>query len=226
MSETNKQAPVKTKPEAGREESVIKYGFIALAVILGVAILAYLIISLLPSNILMIGDRKVKEEEFNFFYLQEKNFLLQYKDSVAPNVSDEDFLAAAYTETMTFHDLAKHRAIARLQEVYIMLDWAKNDPDFRYDPNELTDSKDTFRTRFEEYAFSLDLKTEDVAKQLYGASFSVVLQNHENSWIAQKYEDYLYGIIELEITEDEIISYYNNYKESYDQVTVRHILVT
>lgn len=223
---TNRKEQTKGQtPTSSREESIIKYGIIALAVILGISLVIFVVVSLLPTYILMVGERRITEEEFNFYYLQERNFLLQHKNSVAPDMSDEDFMSAMFNETWTFRDLAKHRAISRIQEVFILNDWATGDESFRFDPQEIEDRKNTFRTQFEEYAFNMGQDLEDLSKQIYGVNLERVLEIQELSWIAQKYEEHLSAIMTPDISEDEILSYYNTYQHQFDQATVRHILI-
>ena len=116
----NEETQVVEEKKKGREETVIKYGFIALGIILVICIVAFAIISFLPNNILSIGDEKITEEEFDYHYFEQANLLYQQILQFYPDVSLEVFMMSEYQAGMTYHEFAKQLALERISEIQIL----------------------------------------------------------------------------------------------------------
>ncbi|MBN2883776.1 MAG: hypothetical protein JXN10_09620, partial [Clostridia bacterium] len=199
MKETNKEFPTVAQNKEksvqtghdhkqGKEEVIIKYGFIALGIILGICIIAFMVISIIPTNALSIGEYKISQEEFEYHYFEQKTMLYSQILEYYPDVTEAVFLQSEYQSGITYHEFAKQLALERISDIYILLDLAKEEG-YKYDEAELEDSKDNFKKTFTDYAVSLDRKVDEVSKDLYGSKFDVVLEIYENTWISSKYQD-------------------------------------
>ncbi|MBN2558178.1 MAG: peptidylprolyl isomerase [Clostridia bacterium] len=207
-----------------REEVVIKYGFLALGIILIVCIIAFAIVSILPKYALSIGDYKVKEEEFEYHYFEQKNMVFQQVLAAYPDVTEEVFLNSEYSTGMTYHELIKQLAMERIADIHILLDMAKNEG-YEYDEVELSDSKDNFEQSFKEYASQINMSPDEASNEIYGCDFDVVLFIYENTWISGKYQDDKMREYEMAVTEEEAEAYYEKFKDDLDQVTLRQIFI-
>ncbi|HPJ21903.1 MAG TPA: peptidylprolyl isomerase [Clostridia bacterium] len=236
MKEKNKEfppvAPQKDKGaqaghehKTGKEEVIIKYGFIALGIILVICVVAFLVISIIPTNALSIGEYKISEEEFEYHYFEQKTMLYSQILEYYPDVSEAVFLNSEYQSGITYHEFAKQLALERISDIYILLDMAEQEG-YVYDEVELADSKENFKKTFTDYAVSLDRKVDDVSKELYGSKFDIVLGIYENTWISSKYQDDLLLKYEGEVTEDEMQQYYDTYKDDLDQVTLKQLFIS
>lgn len=208
----------------GKEEVIIKYGFIALGIILGICIIAFAVISIIPTNALSIGEYKISQEEFEYHYFEQKTMLYSQILQYYPDVTEAVFLQSEYQSGITYHEFAKQLALERISDIYILLDLAKEEG-YVYDEAELEDSKDNFQKTFTDYAVSLDRKVDEVSKDLYGSKFDVVLEIYENTWISSKYQDDILLTYESEVTEEDMLEYYDTYKDDLDQVTLKQLFI-
>lgn len=235
MKETNKEFPTVAQNKEksvqtghdhkqGKEEVIIKYGFIALGIILGICIIAFMVISIIPTNALSIGEYKISQEEFEYHYFEQKTMLYSQILEYYPDVTEAVFLQSEYQSGITYHEFAKQLALERISDIYILLDLAKEEG-YKYDEAELEDSKDNFKKTFTDYAVSLDRKVDEVSKDLYGSKFDVVLEIYENTWISSKYQDDILLTYESEVTEEDMLEYYDSYKDDLDQVTLKQLFI-
>ncbi|MDX1359557.1 MAG: peptidylprolyl isomerase, partial [Clostridia bacterium] len=207
------------------EETVIKYGFIALGVILVICIVAFAIISFLPNNILSIGDEKITEEEFDYHYFEQANLLYQQILQYYPDVSLEVFMMSEYQAGMTYHEFAKQLALERISEIQILLDLAEQE-NYVYDEAEFEDSKQNFKNSFTEYADQMNMSLDEAAKDLYGCKFDVVQSIYEKTWISSKYQDDLLREYETEVDEGTALEYYLNFEDDLDRVTLKQLFIS
>ena len=220
----NEETPVEEHKNKGKEEVIIKYGFIALGVILGICIIAFAIISFLPNNILSIGDEKITEEEFDYHYFEQANMLYQQILQYYPDVSMEIFMLSEYQSGMTYHEFAKQLSLERISEIYILTSMAEEE-NYVYDKTELEDSKDNFKNSFQEYADQSGIELDEAAKELYGCDFDTVMTIYEKTWISSKYQDDLLRKFEGEVTEEDAAVYYESFKDDLDQVTLKQLFI-
>ena len=220
----NEEATEKDEKKKGKEEVVIKYGFIALGIILAVCIAAFAVISILPNNLISVGDEKISEEEFDYHYFEQANMLYQQILAYYPDVSLEVFMLSEYTSGMTYHEFAKQLALERVSDIYILMDMAEEEG-YVYDETEFQDSKDTFKTSFEEYATQLGLTNDEAAKEIYGSKFSVVIKIYESTWISSKYQADKLLEYEETVEEDQMIEYHANFADDLDIVTLKQLFI-
>lgn len=220
----NEEIPAEEHHKKGREEAIIKYGFIALGVILGICIIAFALISILPSNILSIGDEKISEEEFDYHYYEQANMLYQQILQYYPDVTMEVFMTSEYQSGMNYHEFAKQLSLERISEIEILTDLAESE-NYVYDEKELEDSKENFKTSFQEYADQTGVKLDEAAKELYGCDFDTVQVIYEKTWISSKYQDDLLRKYEEEVSDSQALEYYENFKDDLDEVTLKQIFI-
>lgn len=220
----NEEIPAEEKHKTGKEETIIKYGFIALGVILVICIIAFALVSIIPQNILSIGDEKITEEEFDYHYYEQANMLYQQILQYYPDVSMEIFMGSEYQSGMNYHEFAKQLSLERISEIEILTDMAEQEG-YIYDEKELEDSKENFKTSFQEYADQTGLKLDEAAKELYGCDFDTVQTIYEKTWLSSKYQDDMLRKLEGEVTESQALEYYENFTDDLDQVTLKQIFI-
>jgi len=211
----------------GREESIIKYAFIVLGIILVISIVAFAAITIIPEKIIAVGKTKIVKDEFVYYYKYQADLILKYKQQIAPNVNDYDFLMSEYKNGVTYSQAAAQRALGVILETYIVNDLANGgDEDYVYDKKELEDAMATFKTDFEKYATDKEEKFDELAKEMYGCSYKTLIKAYEMSWVATKYQKDTIAKLQKDITEEQKTAYYDKFKDTLDTVTVRHILIT
>lgn len=209
----------------GREETIIKYGFIALGIILGICIIAFGVISILPNNIVSIGSTKIAEEEFDYHYYEQTNMLYQQILQYYPDVSLEVFMLSEYQSGMTYHEFAKQLSLERISEIEILLAMAKEE-NYSYDKSEFEDSKENFKTSFTEYADQSGMSIDDASKELYGCKFDTVLKIYEKTWLSSKYQDDMLRELKSQVTDEDALVYYEKFKDDLDQVTLKQLFIS
>lgn len=217
------------KPEEHKskstEETVIKFGFIALGIILAISIIAFGVISILPNNIVSIGNKKIAEEEFDYHYYEQTNMLYQQILQYYPDVTLEVFMLSEYQNGMTYHEFAKQLSLERISEVEILLAMAKEE-NYSYDENEFLDSKENFKTSFNEYADRAGVSVDDAARELYGCNFKTVLKIYEKTWLSSKYQDDILRELQSQVTDEEAMEYYEKFKDDLDSVTLKQLFIS
>lgn len=220
----NEENQAVEEKKQGREETIIKYGFIALGIILVICIVAFAVISILPTNILSIGDEKISEEEFDYHYFEQTNMLYQQILQYYPDVTMEVFMMSEYQSGMTYHEFAKQLALERVSEIQILLDTAEKEG-YVYDEAELEDSKKNFKTSFSEYADQTGMSLDEAAKDLYGCKFDTVLKIYEKTWLSSKYQDDILRQYQAEVDDATALEYYENFKDDIDQVVLKQLFI-
>ncbi len=221
----SEETPDVEEKKKGKEEIIIKYGFLALAIILGICIIAFAAISLLPSSIISVGDEKIMESEFDYHYFEQANMLYQQVLEYYPDVSMQVFMLSEYQSGMTYHEFAKQLALERIAEIHILMDMAEQES-YIFDEIELKDSKDNFKMSFQEYADQTNVSLDDAAKDLYGCKFNIVMTIYEKTWISSKYQDDMIREMKTKVEDDQTIEYYAAYRDELDQVTLKQLFIT
>ncbi len=214
------------KPIKGKEETIIKYALMTLGGILAICVVALVVFLAIPPKAVSIGKEKITQDEFVYYYKQQADIILEYRDYIAPDVDDLTFLMAEYANGITYSQSAAQRALAVILETYVLNDLANgDDPDFKYDTVELDESINQFKMDFENYATENDMKNDEVSSLLYGCTYKTLIKAYTMSWIANKYQEDQISKLEASVTEEQMGEYYDTFKDDLDAVTVRHILV-
>ena len=133
----------KSSKEISKEETIIRYGFLTLAVIIGLCLIYFVIASLIPNNYIKIGNHKIAEEEFmyqtNTQYKVFANYYQDYIRNLGFDLSTPEgisaFMKTAYDNQRSFGQMLLEGVVDSIQEQYIMLDQIK-ETGFKIDEEE------------------------------------------------------------------------------------------
>ena len=164
----------------------------------------------------MIGEHEVKAE-YDYYFYSGLNAMYSYYGTYLSYMGldlSQDLSTQYYTETMTWQDYFDEQAVLQLQQVYALADEAAANG-FEYDA---AADVDTFVADIEAAAESVGYTTADYVKASYGnfASMKEVKSFVERDSVVSAYYDSVYDGIE--ITDEEITTYYEENKDSYDSV--------
>ncbi len=167
-----------------------------------------------------IGDHSVKKAEYDYYYYSSVNsFAASYGNYISYFGLDlsQPLDQQYYSENMTWKDYFDQQTVEQLKNVYALTDEAKTNG-FEYDA---TEDYDQFVESVKSGAESQDVSADEYCKSLFGsyATIEGLKPYISNSSMASAY----YESIEdaTEVTEDEINTYYDENKSSYDSVDYR-----
>lgn len=197
--------PEKAKKKMATDIKIFIVVCTVVALILGAAIV-YIV---MPKDIAVVKNNKVTNAEFTYYYNQAFQQLYYL------------YLTGQADEQLIIGE-AKQYALSRAAEVEYLLQEAEKEgftvskEDIDAEWNEL-DS--TLKNTAQENGISLDQLT----RQYFGVKYSQVKNIFRDSVKAQKYFEKL--ISDMQVAEDELKTYYEENKDSFDYNTVRHILI-
>lgn len=228
----------KSSKEISKEETIIRYGFLTLAVIIGLCLIYFVIASLIPKNYIKIGNHKIAEEEFmyqtNTQYKVFANYYQDYIRNLGFDLSTPEgisaFMKTAYDNQRSFGQMLLEGVVDSIQEQYIMLDQIK-ETGFKIDEEELEESLaiqlEAIQRAADESGYDLD----KYAKLFYGTSFKAMQKVIRQTLRAQQYTTYLEEQNISAVTEERALSYYNSVdaegnavRDEIDRFTVVTIL--
>lgn len=213
------------KKEAGIE-SVIKYVFFGFGALIILCVVVFVIWLSVPEKVIKVGNEKITQDKFNYYYMQQVNLLLDYKNSIDSSIDDMTFLTSEYTNGMSYSQAAAQRAMKSIAESEMLLDLANgDDEDYIYDKEELKDAQDSFVTSMEEYVAENDTDKNDASVYLYGCTYKTLLECFEDSWITSNYREDAISEYEGLVEEESVREYYDTFKQDLDTVSMRHILI-
>ena len=165
----------------------------------------------------MIGEHEVKKAEYDYYFYSGVNAMYSYYGTYLNYMGldlSQDFSTQQYSDTMTWQDYFDEQAILQLKQVYALEDEAKANG-FEYDAAE---DVNTFVDELETAAASVGYTTADYIKASYGnfATMKEVKTFVERDRIVSAYYDSVYDGIE--VTDEEISTYYEENKDNYDSV--------
>ena len=165
----------------------------------------------------MIGEHEVKKAEYDYYFYSGVNAMYSYYGTYLNYMGldlSQDFSTQQYSDTMTWQDYFDEQAILQLKQVYALEDEAKANG-FEYDA--AADVK-TFVDELETAAASVGYTTADYIKASYGnfATMKEVKTFVERDRVVSAYYDSVYDGIE--VTDEEISTYYEENKDNYDSV--------
>ncbi len=164
-----------------------------------------------------VGSHKVSRSEFNYFYNSSINsFYSQYGSFASYFGLDmsKPLEQQYYSDTMTWKDYFEQQAATQLQQMYALTDEASAQ-NFTYDAAE---DVSTFVESLQSSADEAELSIDEYCARVYGeeTTLDAVKKYVEMSSTANAYYESIKD--GLEITEDEITSYYDEHKADYDSV--------
>ena len=208
--------------KAKKEKTIIKTGCI-LAVIICVCIAAWKFYDNYQEKhgpYITVGDHEIQKAEFDYYYYSSLNsFVSTYGSYLSYFGLDtsKPLDQQQYSDTMTWDDYFQQQAVNQLKNVYALTDEA-NEKGFEYDA---TSDYDDMVSSIQSYAEQQGVSEDEYCKSVFGsdATLEGIKPYVEMSGLASAY----YNDVEdnIEVTDDEINTYYDENKDNYDSVDYR-----
>ena len=208
--------------KAKKEKTIIKTGCI-LAVIICVCIAAWKFYDNYQEKhgpYITVGDHEIQKAEFDYYYYSSLNsFASTYGSYLSYFGLDtsKPLDQQQYSDTMTWDDYFQQQAVNQLKNVYALTDEA-NEKGFEYDA---TSDYDDMVSSIQSYAQQQGVSEDEYCKSVFGsdATLEGIKPYVEMSGLASAY----YNDVQdnIEVTDDEINTYYDENKDNYDSVDYR-----
>ena len=208
--------------KAKKEKTIIKTGCI-LAVIICVCIAAWKFYDNYQEKhgpYITVGDHEIQKAEFDYYYYSSLNsFASTYGSYLSYFGLDtsKPLDQQQYSDTMTWDDYFQQQAVNQLKNVYALTDEA-NEKGFEYDA---TSDYDDMVSSIQSYAGQQGVSEDEYCKSVFGsdATLEGIKPYVEMSGLASAY----YNDVQdnIEVTDDEINTYYDENKDNYDSVDYR-----
>ena len=208
--------------KAKKEKTIIKTGCI-LAVVICVCIAAWKFYDNYQEKhgpYITVGSHEIQKAEFDYYYYSSFNsFASTYGSYLSYFGLDtsKPLDQQQYSDTMTWDDYFQQQAVNQLKNVYALTDEA-NEKGFEYDASS---DYDDMVTSIQSYAQQQGVSADEYCKSVFGsdATLEGIKPYVEMSGLASAY----YNDIEdnIEVTDDEINTYYDENKDNYDSVDYR-----
>ena len=208
--------------KAKKEKTIIKTGCI-LAVIICVCIAAWKFYDNYQEKhgpYITVGDHEIQKAEFDYYYYSSLNsFASTYGSYLSYFGLDtsKPLDQQQYSDTMTWDDYFQQQAVNQLKNVYALTDEA-NEKGFEYDASS---DYDDMVSSIQSYAQQQGVSEDEYCKSVFGsdATLEGIKPYVEMSGLASAY----YNDVKdnIEVTDDEINTYYDENKDNYDSVDYR-----
>ena len=208
--------------KAKKEKAIIKTGCI-LAVIICVCIAAWKFYDNYQEKhgpYITVGDHEIQKAEFDYYYYSSLNsFASTYGSYLSYFGLDtsKPLDQQQYSDTMTWDDYFQQQAVNQLKNVYALTDEA-NEKGFEYDASS---DYDDMVSSIQSYAEQQGVSEDEYCKSVFGsdATLEGIKPYVEMSGLASAY----YNDVKdnIEVTDDEINTYYDENKDNYDSVDYR-----
>lgn len=208
--------------KAKKEKTIIKIGCI-LAVVICVCIAAWKFYDNYQEKhgpYITVGSHEIQKAEFDYYYYSSLNsFASTYGSYLSYFGLDtsKPLDQQQYSDTMTWDDYFQQQAVNQLKNVYALTDEA-NEKGFEYDASS---DYDDMVTSIQSYAQQQGVSEDEYCKSVFGsdATLEGIKPYVEMSGLASAY----YNDVEdnIEVTDDEINTYYDENKDNYDSVDYR-----
>lgn len=167
-----------------------------------------------------VGSHSIKREEYDFYYaLSRTSFLNTYGSYLSYMGVDtsQDIDSQTYTQDMTFGDYFAQQAVGQMQSTYALLDKA-NEEGFTYDVSE---ELANFEADLNAAASENNVSADTYLTQLYGdeATLDHIKTYYSNYVVSTMFQNHISE--SFDITDDEIDTYYEDNKDTYDLVDYR-----
>ena len=228
----------KNSKEISKEETIIRYGFLTLAVIVGLCIIYFVIASLIPNNYIKVGNNKIAEEEFMYQTNMQYNVFVNYYQDYIANLGFDlstqegisSFMKTAYDNQRSFGQMLLEGVVNSIQEQYIILDQIEK-TNFQIDEEELEESYAIQLQSLQKAADEAGYDLDDYAGIYYGTTYKAMEKVIKQTLRAQQYISYLEEQNLSAVTDERARSYYdsvdadgNLIKDDIDRVTVVTVL--
>lgn len=178
---------------------------------------------ILHDTYVKIGDHEMTKLEYDYYYYTNVNSYLNTYGSLISYIgldTSVDFDEQQYDETMTWKDYFDRSAVEQATQIYTLLDDAQKNG-FTYDATEeYTSYVDSIKEAATESGYSLS----DYYKSYFGSYATEANMEGfiRDGLVATAYYDKL--VEDQEITADEVQTYYEENRNSYDQVDYKSVV--
>ncbi len=195
-------------------------GVVAAAVVIIAAVVLF-VLQPWATNVATVDNQKITKYEYTFF---SKFNMSQFLGSILAadnSVTPENYDWNTKFGNETAKAGIKKSTIEQIQELKIQIIKAKeagmklDASDMKEVDAALDEQINTYKTRNE---------AEANLKEKYGVTLSELKEIYKNLTLAQKYQASI--IKDVSVSDDEVKKYYDENKDSFDKVTVTHILVS
>ncbi|MGN0204642.1 MAG: peptidylprolyl isomerase [Coprococcus sp.] len=167
-----------------------------------------------------IDNHDIKKAEFDYYYYNSVNSFASTYGSYASIFGldlSQPLDEQSYSDTMTWEDYFEQQAVEQMKMVYALTDEASENG-FTYDAEE---DYNAMVDSITANAASQDMSADDYCQAIFGSD--ATLENIKPYVLLSSTASAYYDSIEdaTEITEDEISTYYEENKDSYDSVDYR-----
>ena len=208
--------------KAKKEKKIIKTGCI-LAVVICVCIAAWKFYDNYQEKhgpYIIVGSHEIQKAEFDYYYYSSLNsFASTYGSYLSYFGLDtsKPLDQQQYSDTMTWDDYFQQQAVNQLKNVYALTDEA-NEKGFEYDASS---DYDDMVTSIKSYAQQQGVSEDEYCKSVFGsdATLEGIKPYVEMSGLASAYYNDVKD--DIEVTDDEINTYYDENKDNYDSVDYR-----
>ena len=174
----------------------------------------------LKGTYIEIGDRKVSQLEFDYYYNNTVNNYLTSYSSILPYMgldTSRDFADQPYTDDLTWKDMFDEMTVGQITQIHALLEDAE-EKGFVHDT---TAEYEEGIASIEDAAKTAGASASDYYKSMFGkyASKSNVSPFMKDSLFASAY--YSSMLEENKPSEEEVEAYYQENKENYDKVDYR-----
>jgi len=227
-----KMAERKAREEKEKREDKI---FKIVSSVIGVAVVLAIVIGIgstivkkqtaLNGTYIQVGDRKVSQLEFDYYYNAAVNTYLSTYGSLLPYMgldTSQDFADQAYDDNMSWKDYFDQMAVQQMTQVFALIDDAAA-TGFAYDD---TADYEERVSGFQTAASSAGITESEYYKSAFGqyATKSNVSQFIKDGLLAAAYYS---NLIEVNTpSAEEITSYYQENPQNYDKVDYRSFVFT
>lgn len=208
--------------EDGRSLPIfVKYGLIALAIIVVIALGLVIYFNAANSYVGAVGGEKIGTGEFKYYLEVEKQNMLQSAQSVNPNITSETFWATPINGEKAI-DVAKKKVIDNLKLVKIQLIKAKENK-ISLTSTEIKSIDDGINTNIiQTMGAGNKIQANTNLKKQYGFTIDDLRNAQIENYTVQKYQSG--EMAKVAVSDADIKKDYDADPKSYDKVTVRHIL--
>ena len=198
-----------------------KYGLIALAIVVVIAIALVIWFNVAGSYAATIGSEKIGTGEFKYYLEVEKQNMYKSALNVDPNLTSETFWSTPMSGENAI-DVAKKKVIDNLKLVKIQLIKAKESK-ISLTSAELKSIDDGIKTNIiDSMGSGNKIQANTALQKQYGFTIDDLRNAQIENYTVQKYQSSEIG--KVTVADADIKKDYDADPKSFDKVTVRHIL--
>ncbi|NLX78216.1 MAG: peptidylprolyl isomerase [Clostridiaceae bacterium] len=186
--------------------------FMVVCIIVTLIIAASIIYIVMPKDIAAVKNGKVSNAEFKFYYSQ--SYLQWYSAYLMGLLGNVD--------EQTVIDFAKQQALSQAVEVEYLLQEAQKEG-FSVSREDMDAALEKFDSDIKKASEEYGISQNKLCIEQYGVKYGQARNIYSNLVKAQKYREKI--ISDMQVGEEELKSYYEENKESFDYNTVSHILI-